>query len=108
MKRSRTFLLAALAMAVGCGSAGAISRYESTGMTCQAARDRVAQEGAVIFRYPSKRTSGLRLYDRFVHNGSYCATGEEAAPKAVPTRSGECVLLSCQQLIDERHFGTFR
>src|SRR5690606_41903674 len=102
--RPSTFLLAALALTFAIGSASAISRYDSTSMSCASADERVRPEGAVIFRYPSERVRGLQLYDRFVAHRGFCTSGEVTAAKSVPTRSGECALLICRQIIDERDF----
>jgi hypothetical protein len=98
-------ILTILAMvALSSGTAEAISRYQSTSMSCAAARSLVAREGAVIFRYPSARNPGLTLYDRFVAHGGFCSFGEYAGAKAVPTTSGSCTLLACLQISDEESF----
>jgi len=108
MVRSSSLLLGTLLLALGCGSAAAISRYESNTLSCPEARSLVQREGAVIFRFQSQRVSGLPLYDRFVVNSSFCASGEETVPKAVPTRSGSCTLLVCRPFVDEDFFGFSR
>lgn len=101
MKR---ILLVALAVAFSCGTAEAISRYNSRSLSCAKARALVHRQGAVIFRYRSTRNPSLTLYDRFVAHGGHCAWGEVAAPKSIPTASGRCTLLACRQRIDDRPF----
>lgn len=81
MKR---ILLVALAVAFSCGTAEAISRYNSRSLSCAKARALVHRQGAVIFRYRSTRNPSLTLYDRFVAHGGHCAWGEVAAPKSIP------------------------
>lgn len=76
--------------------ADAISRYNSTGLSCSKAKSIVRQQGAVIYRYRSSRNASLILYDRFVANGSYCAFGEVLARKTIPTASGKCGLVICR------------
>lgn len=76
--------------------ADAISRYNSTSLSCSKAKSIVSQQGAVVYRYPSSRNASLVLYDRFVASGSHCAFGEIAARKAIPTASGKCTLLACR------------
>src|SRR5690606_1842890 len=53
MRSSFVLILGALLLAAG--NAQAISRYPLSGLTCEAARALVQQEGAVIFRFPSPR-----------------------------------------------------
>jgi hypothetical protein len=65
--------------------AHAISRYNSMDMSCAAARDHIAREGAVILRYRSARHPSLTLYDRYVRDGGFCATSLTTEPAYVPT-----------------------
>ncbi|MEX0347463.1 MAG: hypothetical protein AB3N20_21250 [Rhizobiaceae bacterium] len=98
----RKLFLGLIVLAVTSTSAEAISRYNSTSMSCSKAKAIVRSQGAVIFRYPSRRNPSLTLYDRFVAHGGLCAFGETAAPKSVPTRSGNCRLIACLQRNDGR------
>lgn len=97
----RKILMISMAVLMTAGTANAISRYNSTSMSCSTARSLVANEGAVIFRYPASRNPSLTLYDRFVRHGGYCAYGEYAGPKAVPTTTGSCTLLACLERSDD-------
>jgi hypothetical protein len=85
----------------------AISRYNSTALTCDQARQRVINEGAVILRYPSTRVQGMTLYDRYVTRSAMCAPHEYAERAYVPTRDTDrCPVLNCQPYDPEpRRFG---
>ncbi len=93
-------LMIAIAFLLTSGSAEAISRYNSKSLSCANAKSLVKRQGAVIYRYPSKRNASLILYDRFVAHGGKCAYGETAAVKGIPTRSGSCRLLYCRPSTD--------
>ena len=76
--------------------AQAISRVNTTNKSCQAVRDQVAREGAVILRHPAKRTRGITLYDRYVANARYCTFDEITQRAYVPTRdNANCPVLKC-------------
>ena len=79
--------------------AHAISRYNSMSMSCAAAQDRIAQEGAVILRYHSARQPTLLLYNRYVVDARFCALGEGTVVDTVPTRDNpQCVVLMCRDI----------
>jgi hypothetical protein len=66
-------------------------------LTCEAARQKVINEGAVILRYPSTRVQGMSLYDRYVLRNEQCDAREYAGRSYVPTRDNpQCPVLSCQ------------
>lgn len=93
-----------VAFILSTGLAHAISRYQSTSMSCEAARSTVDREGAVVFRYPSARVPGLTLYDRFVSHGGYCSFNEYAGARSIPTADGSCTLLACRQTDEDTPF----
>ena len=75
----------------------AISRYNANSLSCQQLNVRIAREGAAIIRYRSRYQSGLRLFDRFVRNGSFCQPDEIAKRKTIPTAGGRmCSLRYCK------------
>lgn len=75
----------------------AISRYNSTALTCDEVRQRVINERAVILRYPSTRVKGMTLYDRYVTRNALCDQRQYAARAYVPTRDTDrCPVLNCQ------------
>lgn len=86
-----------LALVAAASPALAISRYNSLSMTCEQARNAVRREGAVIFRYPSKRAKGMTLYDRYVVDGNFCDIERYAEWVNIPTRNDPtCPVLNCQ------------
>lgn len=92
-------------IALSSGSAFAIDRYDVTKLNCDNARQILRDKGAAIFRYPSKRVSGMVLYDRYVRNSQSCDNDQYAERATVPTRDNlQCPVLNCQplsNLVDE-------
>lgn len=96
MQRLRLFpVLAVLTMFISNQPAWAISRYNSTLMTCDSAQARIDREGAVIFRYPGR--NGVTLYDRYVSSERFCAGGEYAKSDTIPTKdTRSCPVRQCE------------
>lgn len=84
-----------LAATFSAGSAGAISRYNSPGLSCQRIHGIIASESAAILRYPSDHVKGLTLYDRYVRNENYCDSNQIAERVTIPSKTGECPVLHC-------------
>jgi hypothetical protein len=79
--------------------AHAISRYNSTGMTCAAVQTAIDREGAVVLRYPGR--TGVTLYDRYVASDRLCFSGEFAKSSTVPTRdTPRCPVQHCEKRPD--------
>lgn len=78
------------------GPASAISRIQTTGQSCAAIKQMLANEGAAILRYPSRRTPGITLYDRYVANANSCLQGEVMQRASVPAKdTNSCPVLRC-------------
>ena len=93
-------VLIALTLLSLASPAAAISRYNSLTMTCEAARQAIRSEGAVILRHPSVRVKDMTLYDRYVRESRYCSVNQYAEDAYIPTRDNpRCPVLNCQ-LID--------
>lgn len=88
---------AALAATLAASEAGAISRYNSTGMSCERIHGILASQKAAIFRYPSKRVANLPLYDRYVRSEAYCGPHQVAEEVTIPSANGQCPVLHCIQ-----------
>ncbi len=91
-------MLLALCFSLIAAEAQAISRYNSTGMSCDEVRATVHSEGAVILRYRSTRDPSLPLYGRYVSDRRFCNFDEVAETAFVPaadTRS--CLVRECRQ-----------
>lgn len=90
--------IASLAAILPLDEAFAISRYNSTSMTCAAIQNALQRERAVIFRYSSRTTPGLSLYDRYVSDPGQCTSGQEVRRTTIPSKDGSgCPVLVCQQ-----------
>lgn len=106
--RPSTFSIITIAAALLAQPALAISRYNSTSLTCDQVRQRVINEGAVILRYPSTRVKGMTLFDRYVTRNALCDPHEYAERAYVPTRdTNRCPVLSCQDFDPEPYRFTF-
>lgn len=100
---TRNVVVSATVIAVGiagmlfsAGTASAISRVNTEGKTCAKVQSRIASEGAVILRYPSKSLLGHMRSGRFVANRGYCLLGETTESATVPTKDDKaCPVLKC-------------
>ena len=78
------FLLAATMLLVSL-PANAISRYNSTGMSCDEVKGTIRQDGEAIMRYRSARNPSLQLYGRYVRNDLFCRQSERAETVFIPS-----------------------
>ena len=92
----------AATMALTPVEASAIVRYMVQDMTCAEVQDAVSRDGvAILYRKAGK--SGAPLYDRYVANGSFCQSGQNAIKGSVPTADTQtCRVSKC---MDESRFG---
>jgi hypothetical protein len=89
--------------------AQAISRYDSTSMSCDEVRATIAGDGEATIRYRSRRDPSLQLYGRYVRNRLFCKHDEIAERKYIPaadTRS--CPVRECIQVDPDDEFPIFR
>ncbi len=92
----RSFIISILALALSAGAAQAISRYDSTKLSCARIQAIIDSQGAAIMRYPSTRVRGLVLYDRYVRNGALCMVGEAATLRYIPAADTKrCPVYAC-------------
>jgi hypothetical protein len=76
--------------------AQAISRYTSTSMTCSAIHQKIANEGAAIFRWTQK--PNISRYGRYVINDGLCGFRERAQPVYIPSSDkAQCQVYECQR-----------
>lgn len=88
-------IMAAAALALLVTEAQAISRYNSTSMTCDRIKATVRAEGAVILRWKSK--NGIQRYGRFVADGRFCSWSERAEISYVPAKDRRsCPVRECK------------
>jgi hypothetical protein len=83
--------------------AQAISRYNSTSMSCAKVRAIVRSEGAVIMRWRSSR--GVQRYGRFVAHDGFCPSAEIAEWSYIPSADrSSCPVYECKQYSPEDEF----
>lgn len=87
-------VLIALGLLLVSFEAQAISRYNSTSMSCERVRAVVRSEGAVILRWTGK--SGAPRYGRFVAHGGFCESGTRAQTSYVPAADRRCPVYECK------------
>ena len=91
----KAMIVATAALALLATEAQAISRYNSTSMTCDRIKATVRAEGAVILRWKSK--SGIQRYGRFVADGRFCSWSERAETSYVPAKDRRsCPVRECK------------
>ena len=75
--------------------AHAISRYNSTSMSCGEINATVRAEGAVILRW--RGNTGAQRYGRFVAHGGFCESGTRAEISYVPSADrNSCLVRECK------------
>lgn len=112
---ARTFikvLAVAAGLALFSTDADAISRYNSTSMSCAAIKAKVRAAGAVILRWSSPQNTGNTLFGRFVANNNYCSSGELLVRASVPSADRKsCTVYECKRhswMEDDLLFEPFR
>lgn len=95
--------LMTLTLMLASTSAFAISRYNSLNYSCAHIKSIIADEGAVILRYPSTRVPGLTLYDRYVKHAGYCYGPDVKNRTYVPSADMEkCRVYNCKPRSNDR------
>lgn len=88
-------VLIALSLLLVSFEAQAISRYNSTSMSCERIRATVRAEGAVILRWSGR--SGVPRYGRFVAHTGFCESGTRAETSYVPSSDRRsCPVRECK------------
>lgn len=88
-------VLTALALLLVSLEAQAISRYNSTSMSCGEIKATVRAEGAVILRWRGNR--GIQRYGRFVAHGGFCESSTRAETSYVPASDRKsCPVYECK------------
>jgi len=97
-------LIAAVILAAPMGPAQAVSRYQSTKLTCANAQSIIDTQGAAIMQHQSPGGPVLVHNDQYVKHGQNCPAAEYAMRKYIPTSDvKECPVLACSQT-DGDHF----
>jgi hypothetical protein len=91
--RRFSIILPALLLA---GEASAISRYQTTSMSCARVQAAVNSDGEAILRYPAPDNPSLVLYDRYVRDRTFCSSSQRADLKSVPAAdTRKCPVRKC-------------
>lgn len=78
--------------------AQAVERINTPKADCAAIQSTLVTHGAAILRHPSKRNPARTLYDRYVGDSRFCATGETGVWASVPSQDKKsCRVIACQQ-----------
>lgn len=79
------------------GEASAISRYQTTSMSCARVQAAVNAEGQAILRYPAPDNPSLVLYDRYVRDSTQCSSRSQRAElQSVPAAdTARCKVRKC-------------
>jgi hypothetical protein len=94
-------LLAAALFTIVSFDASAIVRYLVQNMSCVEMQQVLDRDGIAIFY--RQGSSGVPLYDRFVKDDSFCASGYTGASEAIAAAdTDECRVTKC---IERRRFG---
>ena len=95
MEATMKAVLIALSLLLVSFEAQAISRYNSTSMSCNAIKATVRGEGAVILRWRGK--TGAQRYGRFVAHNGFCESGMRAEISYVPASDRKsCAVRECK------------
>jgi hypothetical protein len=88
-------VLIALSLMLVSFEAHAVSRYNSTSMSCANVKATVQRQGAVILRW--RGASGVPRYGRFVADGRFCSASERAEFSYVPSADRKsCAVRECK------------
>jgi hypothetical protein len=78
------------------GEASAISRYQTTSMSCARIQAAVRSDGQAILRYPAPDNPSLVLYDRYVRDRTFCGSSQRAELMSVPAAdTRNCKVRKC-------------
>jgi hypothetical protein len=96
-----TRLVVAVFFSIISFEASAIVRYMVQGMSCAEVQEAVGRDGIAILYRQGK--SGVTLYDRFVKDPSFCATGYTTSRERIEAAdTDDCRVTKC---IEARRFG---
>ncbi len=89
--------------------AHAITRYNSTSMSCEEVKAVIRADGAAIMRYRSTRNPSLQLYGRYVRDDRFCRQEERAETVFIPSADRRsCPVYECKTVDFDDDFPIFR
>jgi hypothetical protein len=91
--RRLAIIIPALLMA---GEASAISRYQTTAMSCARVQAALNSAGQAILAYPAPNNPSLVLFDRYVRDDTFCTASQHAWLQSVPAADTQnCQVRKC-------------
>jgi len=96
--RRLSILLPLLLMTAG--EALAISRYQTSSMSCARIQATLQSEGAALLSYPAPDNPSLQLFDRYVRDTSFCSSAaQRAQSRSVPAAdTRNCQVRKCARV----------
>lgn len=92
----RSLGIAILVFILSAPAALALSRYETTQLSCSRIQTILQSGGPAILRYPSPRNPGLTIYDTYVAQDGVCTTGGRGKLSSVPAADTKsCKVVQC-------------
>ena len=89
--------------------AHAITRYNSTSMSCEEVKAIIRADGAALMRYRSTRNPSLQLYGRYVRDDRFCHQDERAETVFIPSADRRsCPVYECKPFDLDDDFPIFR
>ncbi|GLS32465.1 hypothetical protein SAMN04488498_12270 [Mesorhizobium albiziae] len=102
-------LLLAATVFLSAMPAHAITRYNSTSMSCDEVRGTIRQDGAAIMRYRSTRNPSLQLFGRYVLDDRFCRQSERAETVFIPSADRKsCPVYECKPFDIDDDFPVLR
>jgi hypothetical protein len=72
-----------------------MSSYDAKAVTCETVHQKVAQDSAVVLKYPSHRP-GMIMYNRYVSNAAMCIGQGGASTTTIATiNDPKCRVMTC-------------
>jgi hypothetical protein len=76
-------------------NAMAMSSYVAKSVTCENVHQKIAQEGAVVLKFPSHQP-GMMMYNRFVSNSTMClGQGGSSRTSIAVSDNLKCPVMTC-------------
>jgi hypothetical protein len=92
--RRLAVIVVTLLMATGVASA--VSRYQTTSMSCARVQQALNSDGTAILRYPAPDNPSLVLFDRYVRDRTFCRSSQRADVTSVPAAdTRNCKVRKC-------------
>lgn len=76
-------------------NAMAMSSYDAKSVSCGTVHEKIAQEGAVVLKYPSHQP-GVMMYNRYISNATMCiGQGGASRTSIAVSDDPKCPVVAC-------------